>query len=72
MSMYTIYIYGKYVHSIIVQDNGLIDELYSVLRDPDPTVVTFALQTLAFILEEVKTTFALQTLSPKIRTFFYC
>ena len=35
-----------------VKDAGLIDRLYGMLRDQDPTVVTFALQTLSFLLKE--------------------
>ena len=37
----------------VFQDNGLIDRLYGMLRDQDPTVVTFSLQTLTFLLKEV-------------------
>jgi len=45
---------GKlWIHSpATVKDNGLIDRLYGMLRDQDPTVVTFSLQTLTFLLKE--------------------
>jgi len=35
----------------LVTESGLIDQLYTMIRDPDPTVLTFALQTLNIILK---------------------
>jgi hypothetical protein len=45
---------GKlYKHSKeTIQEYGLIDKLYSMIRDQDPTVVTFSLQTLNYVLEQ--------------------
>ena len=34
------------------QESGLVNRLYEILRDPDPTVVTFTLQTLNIVLEQ--------------------
>ena len=34
----------------IIEDNGIVDILYTMVRDPDPYVLTFALQTLNVIL----------------------
>ena len=34
------------------QELGLVPLLYSMLRDPEPTVVTFTLQTLSVVLAE--------------------
>ena len=36
----------------IVSENGLVDALYGQIKDPDPSVLTFTLQTLNFILED--------------------
>ena len=35
----------------IIEDNGLVDVLYTMVRDPDTHVITFALQTLNVILQ---------------------
>ena len=35
----------------VIEDNDMINMLYSQLKDPDPTVLTFAMQTLNIILE---------------------
>ncbi|CAB4055204.1 AP4B1 [Lepeophtheirus salmonis] len=36
----------------ILRESGLIDTLYSIIKDPDPGVLTFSLQTLNIILED--------------------
>ena len=34
----------------IIEDNGVVDVLYTMVRDPEPSVMTFALQTINVIL----------------------
>lgn len=34
----------------IIDDNGMVDVLYTMVRDPDPSVMTFSLQTINVIL----------------------
>ena len=36
----------------IIEDNGMVDILYTMVRDPDPHVLTFALQTINVILSK--------------------
>ncbi len=36
----------------VVRDNSLVDKLYQQIKDTDPTVLTFTMQTLNYILEE--------------------
>eukprot|EP00096_Caligus_rogercresseyi_P016305 TRINITY_DN8900_c0_g1_i1.p1 TRINITY_DN8900_c0_g1~~TRINITY_DN8900_c0_g1_i1.p1 ORF type:complete len:536 (-),score=100.94 TRINITY_DN8900_c0_g1_i1:110-1717(-) len=45
---------GKFYlqHPTHLRDSGLIDNLYSIIKDPDPSVLTFALQTLNIILKD--------------------
>ena len=36
----------------VVTDHGLVDTLYLQIRDPDPSVLTFTMQTINIILEK--------------------
>ena len=65
----------RHSHNII-EDNGIIDVLYTMVRDPDPTVMTFALQTINVILENeggvvINTNMANYLLSRYIFGFFF-
>ena len=36
----------------VIEENGMVDVLYTMVRDPDPHVLTFAIQTINVILSK--------------------